>query len=410
MLSWIRETFGKVVISGIIGFIAFVFVFYGVFSPKSTRGLHDGAVAGTVNGDSISIAEFNRELNRRMEYFKNMGGGKLTDEQLKSFRVREAVFQELVNRKLLVQEAHKEGILASDEEVKEKIQEIPAFLKEGKFDLLTYKQVLESNNYSAGGFEQMVRDDISLQQWENYFKERVHVSEEELKREFGISHNQRNIKYVLFTPESAKSAIQVDPADVKKFLAEAAKVNLIKMKFERGKDTLYKGQKFEAVQESLARDVLAGDKLDEIQKLNDKRADQVLKLMTADASSDKAINALFPGHEIQVKTTGLVDMQKGLLPGIGEAREVLKDAFASKSTIDGKAGGKPQKYNLAGRVLVALVVDSKIPDFAQLESERQSLVQQIMTRKTRGLYEAWMRTRTADAKIEPNASVVSSGE
>ncbi|MEO5970093.1 MAG: SurA N-terminal domain-containing protein [Bdellovibrionia bacterium] len=410
MLAGIRETFGKVVVTGIIGLIAFVFIFYGVFSPKSTRGLHEGAVAGTVNGDAISIAEFNRELNRRMEFFKNMGGGKLTDDQLKSFRVREAVFQELVNRKLLVQEAHKEGILASDEEVKEKIQEIPAFLKEGKFDFVTYKKVLESNNYSTGGFEKMVRDDISLQQWDGYFKERVHVSEEELKREFAISHNQRNIKYVLLTPESAKSAVAVDPAEVKKLLADPAKVNIAKMKFERGKDTLYKGQKFEGVQESIARDILAGDKLDEIQKINDKRADQVMSQMTTDASSDKAINSQFSGQEIQVKTTGLVDMQKGYLPGIGDAREVLKDAFASKSPIDGKAGGKPKKYNLAGRVLVALVVDSKVPDFAQLGSERQMLVQQIMNRKTRSLYEAWMKTMSTEAKIEPNASVVSSGE
>jgi len=416
MLSWIREKFGKVVISGIIGFIAFVFVFYGVFSPKSTRGLHEGAVAGTVNGDSISITEFNRELNRRMEYFKNMGGGKLTEEQLKSFRIRETVFQELVNRKLLIQEAHKEGILASDEEVKDKIQEIPAFLKEGKFDLLTYKQVLESNNYNASSFEKMMRDDISLQQWERYFKERVHVSEEELKREFGQTHNERNIKYVLFTPESAKSAIAVSSADVKKFLSEPAKVNLLKMKFERGKETLYKGKKLEAVQEAIARDVLAGDQLGEIQKLNEKRAEQAMSLMTAHASSDKAIQALFGGSsEIQVKTTGFInmqDMQKGSLPGIGDAREVLKDAFAPRGAdgraIAGGAAGKPKKYNLAGRVLVAMVIDSKVPDYSEVESERQSLTQKVMSRKTRGLYEAWMRAIGTGAKIDPNVSVVSS--
>src|SRR4051794_15984750 len=121
MLSWIREKFGTVVIGGIIALIAFVFVFYGVFSPKSTRGLHEGAVAGTVNGDAISIADFNRELNRRMEFFKNFGGGKLTDEQLKSFRIREGVFHEIANRKLMVQEAWRQGLVASDEEVREKI-------------------------------------------------------------------------------------------------------------------------------------------------------------------------------------------------------------------------------------------------------------------------------------------------
>ena len=63
MLSWIREKFGTVVIGAIISVIALVFVFYGVFSPKATRGLHEGAVAGTVNGDAITIAEFNRAFN-----------------------------------------------------------------------------------------------------------------------------------------------------------------------------------------------------------------------------------------------------------------------------------------------------------------------------------------------------------
>ena len=63
MLTWIREKFGTGIIYAIISFIAFVFVFYGVFSPKATRGLHEGSVAGTVNGDAITIAEFNRELS-----------------------------------------------------------------------------------------------------------------------------------------------------------------------------------------------------------------------------------------------------------------------------------------------------------------------------------------------------------
>src|SRR5689334_4439720 len=114
MLAWIREKFGTAVIGTIISLIAFVFVFYGVFSPKATRGLHEGAVAGTVNGDPISISEFNRELSRRVEYFKNLTGGKLTEEQMKMFRLREGVFQELVNRKLLSQEAHHIGLTASD--------------------------------------------------------------------------------------------------------------------------------------------------------------------------------------------------------------------------------------------------------------------------------------------------------
>ncbi|MCM2322467.1 MAG: SurA N-terminal domain-containing protein, partial [Oligoflexia bacterium] len=158
MFIWIREKFGTVVIGGIIAFIAFVFVFSGVFNPKATRGLHEGAVAGKVNGDSITIGEYNRALSQRVEYFKNMTGGKLTEDQIKAFRLRDLVFQDLVRRKLLVQEAGRKGMLASDEQVRDSIREIPAFQKDGKFDLVTYKRVLEANQYSAGTFERMVRE------------------------------------------------------------------------------------------------------------------------------------------------------------------------------------------------------------------------------------------------------------
>src|SRR5262245_61736308 len=136
MLTWIREKFGTVVIGGIISLIAFVFVFYGVFNPRATRGLHEGAVAGTVNGDSITIADFQRALRQRTEFFRSlMGGGQITDEQLKAFRVKGMVFEELVRKKLLLQEAEKQGLLASDEEIKEQIQGMPVFQKDGKFDL-----------------------------------------------------------------------------------------------------------------------------------------------------------------------------------------------------------------------------------------------------------------------------------
>src|SRR5687767_3741304 len=89
MLTWIREKFGAVMIGSIVGFIAFVFIFSGVFTPSRTKGVHEGAVAGEVNGVPITRAEFSSELNRRLEFFKNMGGGRISEEQLKAFRIRE---------------------------------------------------------------------------------------------------------------------------------------------------------------------------------------------------------------------------------------------------------------------------------------------------------------------------------
>ena len=113
-MQWTRGKLGNWIGGVIIGFIALVFVISGVFSPKATRGLHDGAVAGTVNGEPISLQEFNRALNQQVEMFKNMMGGKLTDEQLSQFHIRERVFQDLVRQKAMTQEALRQGAIASD--------------------------------------------------------------------------------------------------------------------------------------------------------------------------------------------------------------------------------------------------------------------------------------------------------
>ena len=137
MLSWIREKFGTAIIGAIISLIALVFIFYGIFSPKNTRGLGEGAVAGTVNGDPISLAEFNRAYKQQEEFFKNMAGGKFSDEQLKSFHIRERVFQDLVRKKLMSQEAEHQGLVASEEELRDQIKKVPAFQKSGQFDLVT---------------------------------------------------------------------------------------------------------------------------------------------------------------------------------------------------------------------------------------------------------------------------------
>ncbi len=368
MLSSMRKTFGPVMIGIIIGFIAFVFVFYGVYNPKSTRGRHEGAVAGTVNGESISVAEFNRELSRRIEFYKNLAGGKLTDAQLKSFRIHEGVFQELVNRKLMSQAAQKMGMVASDEEIRARIQEMPVFHREGRFDPENYRRVLDANKYTPAAFERMMRDDLTMQQWSSYFRSRAKVSDEEIRREFLVSRDRRNIKYVLITSEVARKGLGLKPED---------KID---------------------------------QKLEEVRKFNEELANKVAAAMTADASSDKAVSAILKPYGAEVKMTGPVSRVTSHLPGIGEARELMADAFATKSPIDPKQGGKAKKYNSSAWWIVAVVKDVEKPDLAKLDAEKTALRNQLLMRKERELYGAMMKKLVSKAKIVKNDAIVGDEE
>ena len=410
MLGWMREKFGPVMIGIIIGFIAFVFVFYGVFSPKATRGLHSGSVAGTVNGEPITLTEFSKELNRRVEFMKNLSGGKLSEAQMKAFRIREMVFNELVNKKLMRQAALESGLVASDEEVREKSRQIDAFHKDGRFDADTYMRVLEMNNYSPSGFEQMIREDVALQQVSKQFKRRVRVSDEEVRREFLLSQDKRNIKYVLLTPTAAKKVIKIDSGAVVKFLADSAKLNLVRTHYEQKKDREFKGLNFEIAKEQIARDLLAGEKSEEIKKINESLAGKILGIISASKGSDKQVNAVLKPYGVEVKQTGLITRQSPFLPGIGEAKELLTDAFATKSPIDGTAGGKAKKYTSVAWTLVAVVTEKETPDLSKMEASREQLMNQIAFKKERVLYENWMKGLSAKAKIEKNDAVLSDGD
>jgi hypothetical protein len=393
-------------VSSIIALIALVFIFSGVFSPSRLRGMHEGAVAGEVNGEPISLADFSRELQRRMEFFKSMGGGGLTEAQLKAFGLREGVFKELVNRKLMLQEAEKQGMMATKEEIRSRVREIKAFEKDGKFDALQYKATLEANNYTPASFEHLISDEIVLEKWNDYFKNRVRVSEEEIKSEFLVSKDKRNIKYVLLTSEAGKKDVKVSDDDVKKFLADPAKLNLAKSQYEGKKATEYKGKTFDSVKDQIAREVLASDKTEEIKKNNERLAALVLPLLTADKGSDAKVNAALKPYNVTVKSTGMMSRSARFIPGVGEAPELMNDAFAEKSPIDPKAGGKAKKYQSSGWSMVAVVSETETPDLAKLQSERDQLLKQISFRKERELYEAWLKKLTDKARIKKNDAVI----
>lgn len=371
MLGWMREKIGPVIIGIIIGFIAIVFVFYGVFSPKSTRGYHQGAVAGIVNGETISLSEFNKALNQKLEFFKQMTGGKITEDQIKNFKLKEAVFNELVNRKLLGQAAKHMGLMVGDEEVRSKIRGMQVFYKEGKFDASQYRGVLVANNYTPSGFERLMREDLILEQIGSYFRSRSKVSDEEVQREFLMSHEKRNIKYVLLTSETGKKAN----------LAEASK-------------------------KGIATEPPKKTDLAEVQKINEALAIQVLALMGRDKNADKKVDAILKPVGVTVKATGLISRSQRYVPGLGEVVELIKDAFDKKHPIDISMGGKAKRYSIPSGIVVALVVESETPDLSRLSAERDQIIQKISFRKEQNLIETFLKQSRIQAKIEKNKSVV----
>jgi hypothetical protein len=289
-----------------------------------------------VNGQPITLGEFNRELSRRLEFFKNLGGG-LSEEQLQAFGLREQVFQELVQRRLLAQAAEKRGTDASDEEVRDRIRQIPAFLKDGRFDPILYKQVLQSNQYTVASFENQIREELLLQSWGRYFRSRVQVSDEELKREYQQTEDKRSLKVALVSPEMMAAGRIAPEADIQAWLNDKVKAKILQSQFETRKKTEFAGKTFEQVKEQLAREAVQKEFLAQAQGEAENLATRLALVLTADKGSDAKVNALLKGKGTEVRTVS-VNRSENSVPGAGDVPELLKEAFqAPQSPIQGKA-------------------------------------------------------------------------
>ncbi|HTL12501.1 MAG TPA: SurA N-terminal domain-containing protein [Bdellovibrionota bacterium] len=407
MLAVMREKFGPVFIGTFVAAISFVFVFWGIWGKGAGMGGMSGTDAGAVNGEPIPLSEFNKELNRRLEMYKGLN---LNEEQIKQFHIRESVFEDMVDRKLMLQKAESLGMQPGDAEVRESIMQIPAFQTDGKFDRPKYEQLLAANHYTLSGFEEMVRKDVQSGFWRRYLKSFVKVSDEEIQQEFVQTKERRKFKYVYLTAASGQKGVKVDPTQLMEFFKNPDKERQAKTRFELAKDTRFKGKKFEDVKMEIARDIIASESPDLARKANDELAGRVLGMLAPADAADKKLNDVLKGFDTSVKDSGWVMRRNRFLPGVGEAETLFKEAFSDKPSFDPKTGGKAKRFDLPGGILLVLMTGTEHPDMAQLNAEEKNrLFEQLAYRKENDLQEQWSHTLRENAKVARNQQLFAGG-
>ena len=84
----------------------------------------------------------------------------------------------------------------------------------------------------------------------------------------------------------------------------------------------------------------------------------------------------------------------------------MADLFKDKSPIDGRAGGQAKVYHVPAGIVVALGVDAKTVDASGWEAQRETLAREIHVRKSRIVFESWMKQVMSKAKVDPNPAIV----
>src|SRR4030042_6842971 len=101
MLHLMRKYSGSLVIKIILGSIVVVFVFWGIGSFQARKA---GRVA-LVNGEPVSVEEYRQSYNTIIERLRANFGNEVNEEIIERFQVKEQALHQLVDQKLLLQEA-----------------------------------------------------------------------------------------------------------------------------------------------------------------------------------------------------------------------------------------------------------------------------------------------------------------
>jgi parvulin-like peptidyl-prolyl isomerase len=132
--------------------------------------------AAIVNGEEISREDFQRQLNQRIEAHKAQGVP--VDEKA----LKEAVIQEMIGRRLLLQAARERNITVSDEELKETLEEM-----KNRFGEQKIQDSLRRWNLTEEQYRQRVKESLMIKKYINQLVPDDSITEEDMKKFYNES-------------------------------------------------------------------------------------------------------------------------------------------------------------------------------------------------------------------------------
>lgn len=212
MLSTMRKHAASWMIKVIIGAITIVFIFWGVggFQERKKNNI------GQVNEDPITADEYRQAYEQLIQRLQQNFGRNLNEEIIKMLNVRQQAMRQVIEDKLLLQEAKKLKLKVTDEELAAAIADISYFKTNGTFDARLYNNLLSRNRLTPEQFETIQRDGLLKDRVRGIIAAGAKVSKQEAREWYNWQNSQVDVNFVIFRPASQKN-ISVSDDEVKAF-------------------------------------------------------------------------------------------------------------------------------------------------------------------------------------------------
>ena len=202
MLKLMRDYASSWLIKFILGAIVIVFVFWGVGSFTSKRASR----VALVNGDMITMQEYNNAYDQMIENLKQQFGNNLDDKMLEMLNVKQRTVDQLIEKRLIIQQAAELDFRVSDEDLADFIRNMKVFQSEGRFDNRLYNRILNRYHMTPEGFELLQKEAMLMEKMRSFISNSAKVSDDEAKEWFHYTNATVDIDFVVLRPDSYKDS------------------------------------------------------------------------------------------------------------------------------------------------------------------------------------------------------------
>lgn len=218
LLTRLRDNFvgrvGRILLAAIGLLIAGGFIFWNV----DFRNVGSASYAAKVNGRSISLEEFQRDLQQQEAQYQQLYKIDL-NEAMRS-QLRRSVLDRLVQQEALAQRVQSQGYHVSDQRLATAVRSINAFQVDGAFNMDEYRRFLANQGMSDSGFLQLERQQLALVDLQQGISDSSFLTPNEFVRYVALTNQKRRFGYALFEADDFKDKAEVTDDDVAAYYKE----------------------------------------------------------------------------------------------------------------------------------------------------------------------------------------------
>ena len=212
MLQMIRDQVKGWIAVVIFTIMIIPFAFWGINYYFEQAG---GIIAIEVNGEEVTLAEFQRAYQDMRAQWQSISGAPVTDEA--EALIKQQVAENLIQGELLDQAGNENDLYVGDEDAWRLIRQIPAFNDDEGFNMVMFEVAASQSGLTPAGFLARIKRDIETEQLRSAVFATEFVTQPEVAGYSGILYQTRDLSYAILSSDELKQTIEPTEEEIQSY-------------------------------------------------------------------------------------------------------------------------------------------------------------------------------------------------